>query len=123
MEIKLNTLNITRAQIEQMELLLLTLCDKKDDIEVICWVNIDDQRVVIVKQGNKYMRAHYVTAIHPIGYHPRYNYKIFGTCFSGLKNDVIHRDENGNESKLQELFNFYTSYKAKTDEIGQYYYL
>lgn len=127
MKIEVRTVDLTKSKILQMDY-VLTLMHLHAD--VLGWVNVGEYKYVIIKDGECYYRAQYITNVEKTldteqfpaegdGYIFPHVHHISYTVYKNRKIPISpSQDDNINLNLYDQL----VSFKRKTERAGQIYY-
>jgi hypothetical protein len=126
MKIELKKVKLDRSKILQMTRLRLPLVF---EYQILCWVNIRDQKVVIIKSGNKYYRCEYLESFEEDkikklvqvtnSKHEEVEVNLVKLVISDVNNSVYHRSiKDASNSEIESI----RKYKYDLDKSEQVYY-
>ncbi len=127
MEIEVKTTRLTKSKIKQMDYIGIP---KNRSVEVLGWVNIDKYRWIIVKSGDLFYRAAYITKIKKEVKGVQFTLSTGGYEFPDLTNIECEIFNGGyfnfsperDDKKNLELYDHLVSFKRKSEIAGQIYY-
>ena len=127
-KIEVKRINLNRSRILQMENLGIP---KERDLEVLGWVNIGKDWWVIIKLGDRYYRAEYISKIETSRENIQVSLRDGGYEYPELlviSVEIFNRSWNYRDSPDQDdnknvrLYQWLSSYKQRVDIAGQLYY-
>lgn len=127
MKIELKTVNLTKSKIQQMDYIGVP---RNPNAEVLGWVNMNNNRWVIVKSNGSYYRAEFLTEIEKEVEGVQFPLLEGGYEFPQLTNVKCKSHNRGRfnyspereDEKNLKLYDDLVSFKRKTEIAGQIYY-